>query len=90
MKPTAFFFCDRDAQNLRRIKQRKGRCIIQAMSDDEDDKNDEYDSGNFHDLNAQNLHHIKQRIGHCFVQESSADEDDKDDKGDEYDSKVFP
>ena len=35
-------FPDRDAQNLRRIKQRKGHCFIQASSDDEDDKDDDF------------------------------------------------
>ena len=28
-------------QNLRRIKQRKGLCFIQASSDDKDDKDDD-------------------------------------------------
>ena len=32
-----FFF---NAQNLRRIKQRKGHCFIRTSSDDEDDKDD--------------------------------------------------
>ena len=68
-----------DAQNLRRIEQRKGRYIIHAMSDDQDDKDDEYDSGSFPDRDAQNLRRIKQRKGNCFIQASSDDEDDKDD-----------
>ena len=54
-------FRDRDAQNLRRIKQRKGHCFIQASSDDEDDKDDEYDSGFFHDRDAQKMYRINQR-----------------------------
>ena len=29
-----------NAQNLRRIKQRKGHCFIRTSSDDEDDKDD--------------------------------------------------
>ena len=49
------------------------------MSDDKDDKDDEYDGRVFRDRDAQNLHRIKQRKGHCFIQASSADEDDKDD-----------
>ena len=32
---------DFNAQNLRRIKQRKGGCFIQASSDDEDDQVDD-------------------------------------------------
>ena len=39
------FFClnfpNRNAQNLRRIKQRKGSCFIQASNDDRDDKDDD-------------------------------------------------
>ena len=31
-----------DAHNLRRIKQRKGHCFIQALSDDENDKDDDF------------------------------------------------
>ena len=34
-------FPSRDAQNLRRIKQRKGHCYIQASSADVDDKDDD-------------------------------------------------
>ena len=33
-------FTDRNAQNLRRIKQRKGLCFIQVVSDDEDDQDE--------------------------------------------------
>ena len=44
MITTAGFPHDRNAQNLRRIKQRKRQCSIQVVSDDEDDQNDEYDS----------------------------------------------
>ena len=47
-------FTDWNAQNLRRIKQRKGGCFIQVSSDDEDDKDDDYDSGISPDLNVQN------------------------------------
>ena len=49
MITTAGFPHDRNAQNLRRIKQRKGLCFILASSDDKDDKDDDYDSGTFHD-----------------------------------------
>ena len=49
MITTAGFPHDRNAQNLRRIKQRKGRCFILASSDDVDDQDDDYDSGTFHD-----------------------------------------
>ena len=72
-------FRDRDAQKLRRIKQRKEGCFIQASSADEDDQDDEYDSKFSHYRNAQNLRRIKQRKGHCFIQESSDDKDDQDD-----------
>ena len=41
MNTTAGFFINRGAQNLRRIKQRKGNCLIQSSSDDEDDKDDD-------------------------------------------------
>ena len=75
---TMGIFRDRDAQKLRRIKQRKGGCFIRALNDDDDDKDDEYDSGSFPDREAQNLRRIKQRKGHCFIQASSDDEDDKD------------
>ena len=64
---------------MRHIKQRKGNCFIQELSDDEDDEDDKYDSGIFSDRNAQNLRRIKQRKGLCFIQTSSDDEDDKDD-----------
>ena len=40
MITTAGFPHDRNAQNLRRIKQRKRQCSIQVVSDDEDDQND--------------------------------------------------
>ena len=70
------FFHDRDAQNLRHIKQRKGRYIIYAMSVDQDDKDDEYDSRVFHNRDAQNMRRIRQRKGNCFIQTSSDDEDD--------------
>ena len=53
---------------MRRIKQRKGLCFIQTSSDDEDDKDDEYDSEIFTDQDAQNLRRIKQRKEHCFIQ----------------------
>ena len=72
-------FRDRDAQKLRRIKQRKGVCFIRALNDDDDDKDDEYDSKVFPDRNAQNLHRIKQRKERCFIQASSDDQDDQDD-----------
>ena len=62
------FFCDRDAQKLRRIKQRKGGCFFQVSSDDEDDRDDDYDSGISPDLNVQKLRHNKQRKEHCFIQ----------------------
>ena len=56
-----------------RIKQRKGHCFIQAMSDDVDDKDNEYDSNifalSFLNRNAQNLRRIKQIKWHCFIQE---------------------
>ena len=51
--------------------------LHQALSDDEDDKNDEYDSGFFPYRNAQNLRRIKQRKGNRFIQEPSHDEDDR-------------
>ena len=39
------FFClsfpNRNAQNLHRIKQRKGHCFIQESSDDKDDQDDD-------------------------------------------------
>ena len=70
---------NQNAENLRRINQRKGRCFIQALSDDEDDKDDEYDSRIFSGRNTQNLRRIKQRKGHCLFQALSDDEDDKDD-----------
>ena len=63
-------FTDRNAQNLRRIKQRIGHCFVQESSDDEDDQDDEYDRKVFHDRNAQNLRCIKQRKGRCFIQAS--------------------
>ena len=65
-------------QNMLYYKQRKG-CFIQGSSDDEDDKDDEYDSRIFSGRNAQNLRRIKQRKGHCFIQALSDDEDDNDD-----------
>ena len=34
-------FTDRNAQNLRRIKQRKGLCFVQTSNDDRDDKDDD-------------------------------------------------
>ena len=40
MITTAGFPHDRNAQNLRRIKQRKEHYFIQAMGDDEDDQDD--------------------------------------------------
>ena len=64
----AEFFSDRNAQNFRRIKQRKGRFTIQAQSDDEDDQDDEYDSRIFSGRNTQNFRRIKQRKEHCFIQ----------------------
>ena len=57
-------------QNLHHINQRKGNCFIQELSDNEDDKDDEYDRKVFHDRNAQNLRCIKQRKGRCFIQAS--------------------
>ena len=54
-------------QNMPYYKQRKG-CFIQESSDDEDDKDDEYDSEIFTDQDAQNLRRIKQRKEHCFIQ----------------------
>ena len=44
MITTAGFPHDRNAQNLRRIKQRKGLCFILASSDDGDDQDDDHDS----------------------------------------------
>ena len=38
----ALSFPNCNAQNLRRIKQRKGHCFIQALSDDENDKDDDF------------------------------------------------
>ena len=64
---------ERHAQKLRRINQRKGHCFIQESNDDEDDKDDEYDSVffclNFPNRNAQNLRRINQRKGICFIHE---------------------
>ena len=34
-------FPNRDVQNLRRIKQRKGLCFVQTSNDDRDDKDDD-------------------------------------------------
>ena len=82
--PTVIYLAN--AQNLRRIIQRKGLCFIQAISTNENDQDDEYDSEFFFDQDAQNLQHINQRKGQCFTQASSTDEDDKDD---EYDSGFF-
>ena len=65
----ALSFPNCNAQNLRRIKQRKGHCFIQAMSDAVDDQDDEYASKVFPDRNAQKLRRIKQRKGLCFIQE---------------------
>ena len=59
---------NQNAENLRRIKQRKGHCLFQALSDDEDDKVDEYDSEIIFDRDTQNLHRIKQRKERCFIQ----------------------
>ena len=56
-------------QNLHHINQRKGHRFTQAMSADEDDKDDEYDCRIFTDRNAQNLRRIKQRKGLCLIQE---------------------
>ena len=67
---------DRNAQNLRCIKQRKGHYFIQFPSADKDD---EYDSGIFTDRNAQNLRRIKQRKGFCFFQTSSDNKNHQDD-----------
>ena len=53
---------------MRHIKQRKGNCFIQELSDDEDDEDDKYDSGIFTDRNAQNLRRIKQRKENCLIQ----------------------
>ena len=63
-------------ENLRRCKQGKGLCLIQTLSDNEDDQDNEYDSMIFTDRNAQNLRRINQRKGLCFIQLSSDDEDD--------------
>ena len=49
MITTAGFPHDRNTQNLRRIKQRKGLCFILVSSDDRNDKDDEYDRRIFHD-----------------------------------------
>ena len=38
----AEFFSDRNAQNLRRIKQRKGLCFIQESGGDVDDQGDNW------------------------------------------------
>ena len=35
-------FPNSNAQNLRRIKQRKGLCFVQASSDDRDDQDDDF------------------------------------------------
>ena len=67
---------DRNAQNLRCIKQRKRHYFIQFPSADKDD---EYDSGIFTDRNAQNLRRIKQRKGFCFFQTSSDNKNHQDD-----------
>ena len=65
-------------ENLRRCKQGKGLCLIQTLSDNEDDQDNEYDSMIFTDRNAQNLRRINQRKGLCFIQVVSDDEDDQD------------
>ena len=69
-------------QNLCRIKQRKWRCIIQAVSDDVDDRDDEYDRGIIFDRDAQNLSRIKQRKQKrtfASLRHRVMNEDDKDD-----------
>ena len=48
---------------MHHIKQRKGLCLTQVMSADEDDKDDEYDRGILRDRDAQKLRCIKQRKG---------------------------
>ena len=57
--------------------------LIQASSDDVDDKDDEYDCGffclSFPNRDVQNLRRIKQRKRLCFILASSDDMDDKDD-----------
>ena len=60
MITTAGFPHDRNAQNLRRIKQRKGRCFFQASSDDEDDKDDDLiEPYTFHDSVPKCNHHSR-------------------------------
>ena len=41
------------------LNKEKGVGFIQILSDDQDDKDDEYDSKFFTDLNAQNMSRIK-------------------------------
>ena len=55
-------------KNCVALNKEKGHCFIQVSSDDEDDKDDDYDSGISPDLNVQKLRHIKQRKEHCFIQ----------------------
>ena len=66
------------------LNKEKGVGFIRVSSDDEDDKDDEYDSRIFFDRNAQNLRHIKQRKGVGFIRVSSDNDED-----DEYDSRIF-
>ena len=56
-------------KNCVALNKEKDVGLIQASSADEDDKDDEYDSGFFHDRDAQNLSRINQRKGLCFIQE---------------------
>ena len=65
-------------QNMPYDKQRKG-CFIKESSDDEDDRDDKYDSGIFHDRMHKICVALNKEKDVGLTQALSDDEDDKDD-----------
>ena len=51
---------DRDVQNLRRIKQRKGLCFVQTSNDDRNDQDDDFIAPIAFDIAVSKCNHAKQ------------------------------